>query len=203
MFIILLLAFILYTIFVVNCPMILSLDRLMIKFVQNHLSFIPSWFPGLFDCFLYAGMILIPLVLMGIYFLKKKKYFDILFLSIVPLATYGFGTILKHIVQRPRPPVEFFINVNPDGFSYVSNHTLISFVFLLVMFYLLNKIFSHKITKMFILIFIIFWVILIGFSRVWLGVHNPTDVIGAYFFGTILVIIFIKVRTFFEKYIGL
>lgn len=199
----LLIIFIIYTILIVNCPMITSLDRLIISFIQDKLDFVPIIVPQMFDCVLYSLMIVSSLVVCGIYLLLKKKYFDILYLFSIPLVTYGIGTVLKHIVQRPRPPVEFFINVNPDGFSYVSNHTLISFCLCLMVIYYLAKSSLNKILKIILASFVLFWVLSIGFSRIWLGVHNPTDVLGAYILGIILVIISLKIRTFFEKYIGL
>lgn len=178
-------------------------DRALIAHIQNLLKDVPACIPTAFDGMLYTIMIVIPLLFAFACFIIKKKYFDIAFLGAVPLITYGFSSILKHFVERPRPPIELHISVHPDGFSYVSNHTVISFcLWGMVIYYLINYC-ENKILRNIGILIAIIWIILIGFSRAWLGVHNPTDVLAAYFLGVILLIIYIRIRKFFEKYVGL
>ena len=203
MLLILITIFILFSVVINTYPTITLWDRALIALIQNLLKDVPACIPTAFDGMLYAIMIVIPLLFAFAYFIIKKKYFDIAFLGAVPLITYGFSSILKHFVERPRPPIELHISVHPDGFSYVSNHTIISFcLWGMVIYYLINYC-ENKILRNIGILIAIIWIILIGFSRAWLGVHNPTDVLAAYFLGVILLIIYIKIRKFFEKYVGL
>jgi undecaprenyl-diphosphatase len=148
-------------------------------------------------------MIVIPLIIAWISFISKKRYFDIAYLGLVPLITYGLSSTLKHIVERPRPPIEYHLSVHPGGFSYVSSHTVISFcLWGMVIYYLINYC-ENKFWRNTGITIASVWMAMIGFSRVWLGVHNPTDVLAGYLLGAILLIVYIRVREFTAKYIGL
>lgn len=200
---ILIIFFILFSIVINTCPAITLWDRVLITDIQQLLEKIPLWFPTAFDGELYAFMIIAPLLVLGGYFILKRKYFDAIYLGLVPLVTYGLSYVLKHFVARPRPPIELHLTVHPDGYSYVSNHTVISFcLWGIVIYYLLNYC-ENKFWRNAGIVLCVSWMFLIGFSRAWLGVHNPTDVIAAYLLGAILLIIYVRVRVFFEKYIGL
>ncbi|MBE7711510.1 MAG: phosphatase PAP2 family protein [Cyanobacteria bacterium SIG31] len=203
MLLFLIVLFILFSVVINTYPAITLWDRELIIYIQSLLKDVPLWVPTAFDGMLYATMIVIPLIFAWICFARKKKYFDIAFLGAIPLITYGFSSILKHIVERPRPPMELHLSVHPGGFSYVSSHTLISFCLWGMIIYYLIKYCENKALKIVGITIASTWMALIGFSRAWLGVHNPTDVLAAYFLGIILLIIYINARKFFEKYIGL
>lgn len=200
---VLVLLFIIFSIIINSYPAITLWDRALIVNVQNFLNDVPLWIPTALDGVLYAFMIVAPLIVMWIFFAIKKKYFDIVYLGIIPLITYGLSSILKHIVERPRPPIELHLSVHPGGFSYVSSHTVISFCLWSMIIYYLIKYCENKFLKYTGIFVATVWMLLIGFSRVWLGVHNPSDVLAGYFFGIILLIIYINIRKFIEKYIGL
>lgn len=203
MLLFLIVLFIIFSIVINTYPAITLWDRKLIIGIQNLLKEVPLWIPTSFDGMLYASMIVIPLLFSFGYFIAKKKYFDVAFLGAVPLITYGFSSILKHIVERPRPPMELHLSVHPGGFSYVSSHTLISFCLWGMIIYYLIKYCENKILRIIGIVIASTWMVLIGFSRAWLGVHNPTDVLAAYLLGIILLTIYINTRKFFEKYIGL
>lgn len=203
MFWILIISFILFSILINTYPTITLWDRSLILYVQKLLIIIPNSIPIAFDGILYLPMLIVPIILLSVYFIIKKKYFDIIYLISIPLITYGISSSLKLIVERPRPPIEMHLLANQDGFSFVSNHTIITFcLWGMIAYYLINYC-HNKFIKHSVIYIAILWSILIGFSRIWLGVHNPTDVIAAYLLGGILLIIYIKVREFIEKYIGL
>ena len=92
---------------------------------------------------------------------------------------YGFAGIVtyisKLIVARPRP-IEALINI-PKSFSFPSGHTLTSFVFYMILLYLLSYKQKRK-QKLVVEIIAVCLSLLVAFSRVYLGVHYFSDVIG-------------------------
>ena len=203
MLLILVISFILFSVVINTYPTVTLWDRALIAHIQNLFANVPQWIPTAFDGVFYASMIVIPLIIAWICFIAKKKYFDIAYLGLVPLITYGLSSILKHIVERPRPPIELHLSVHPGGFSYVSSHTVISFcLWGMVIYYLINYC-ENKFWRNTGITIASVWMAMIGFSRIWLGVHNPTDVLAGYLLGAILLIVYIRVREFTAKYIGL
>ena len=201
---ILIISFIIFTSIILKYyPTVTLWDSTLISVIQKQLNIIPIWIPTMFDSKLYAAMIIIPLCIAWGYFFFKKRYFDIAFIGAVPPVTYGIGSILKTIIARPRPAIELQISVHPDSFSYVSNHTLITLCFYGMLIYYLFNFCENKIIRYTGLSVATIWVFSIGFSRIWLGVHNPTDILGAILLGIILLKIFINIREFSQKYIGL
>lgn len=191
--VVLLIFFIIYTLVIKFCPIITEWDKAFIVYLQNSLKDLPLIIPQLPDCKLYSAMIAIPLIVGGIYFFKKKKYLDIVFLLTIPLVTFLLNCIIKPIVHRTRPPYELQLLVHPHSFSYVSSHSLVTFCLWSIVIYLINKHCKNKIIKATIIGLSILWILFVGISRVWLGVHHLTDVLAAYLLGYILVLFYVKV----------
>ena len=91
------------------------------------------------------------------------------------------NNIVKNIVQRPRPFVTFtdlqIIIPTPSEFSFPSGHTSSSFAAAAVFYRHLPK--KLGITSVIL-------AGLIGFSRLYVGVHYPTDVIAGVLMGILL-----------------
>ncbi len=112
---------------------------------------------------------------------KNKNGIILLLLS--TSGSYGLNFALKNIIIRTRP-LKYFL-IEQSGYSFPSGHAMVSMTFYTTMTYLLlkNKD-SNKVGK-------ILWIInfivvgLIGFSRVYLGVHWPTDILIGYLLGYI------------------
>lgn len=106
-------------------------------------------------------------------FVKNKLYSYIL---IVNYAVIGLITFLvKSIIMRPRPLVAL-IEI-PLSYSFPSGHTLTSIFFYILLWYLITL---NKNNKIKIPLFILFSLlaILVSFSRIYLGVHYFSDVMG-------------------------
>ena len=107
--------------------------------------------------------------------LLNKKYRKTGILAIVSLAICSLvvNIILKPLIHRPRPFTEIadiiLLIKTPKDYSFPSGHTAASFV-----------IFRH-IKKYFIPVFIIG--ILIAFSRMYLSVHYPSDILAGLIIG--------------------
>ena len=100
--------------------------------------------------------------------------------------------LAKQIVRRPRPTGLFLTEAT--GFSYPSGHTIVSYVFYTFIGISLCEKIKSKPLKIFIRIITLVIPITIAFSRIYLGVHYITDVIGGYLLGSAYLIIFLYLR---------
>ena len=102
--------------------------------------------------------------------------------------------IVKNIVARPRPyrmMEELTILIpEPGEYSFPSGHTSSSFAAGVVLYLMLPK--KYGIPAM-VLAF------LIGISRLYVGVHYPTDVLGGMVMGTLLAVATVKITEVIEK----
>ena len=89
--------------------------------------------------------------------------------------------------------------INPDSFSFVSSHSLVTFCLWGMGVWYLYKYCKNKRCKIFGVIVAAFWILFVGLSRIWIGVHNPTDVLGAYILGLLLVSVYITATKVVEK----
>lgn len=189
---ILLILFILLTFAVCFVPSLTDFDIVIIKSVQSFLQNLPVWIPYSAGKAAYTVMIITPLVIGGGYFIIKKMYRNAIVFCSVPVVAYLLNTLIKMVIQRVRPPHYLHLANHPHSFSYVSRHTFVSTCLWGMVIYFTYKYIQNKILRNFIIILSVFWIIFAGFSRIWLGVHYPTDVLGAYILAGIILLICIK-----------
>ena len=128
---------------------------------------------------------------MLIFFIRKYLLIDVVLFATAPLATYILNSIIKIIIHRPRPPIELQPAVHPYTYSFVSSHTFITSVVWGLSIYYSAKYLKNKLLKISCITLGLIWMFFVGFSRVWLGVHNPTDVLGGYFLAAIVLTFYI------------
>ena len=106
---------------------------------------------------------------------------------------------IKHAVHRPRPSDVMHL-VNEGGFSFPSGHSITSmFVYGLLIYLVRKNVKNRKIADLLTIVFAV-PLILIGPSRIYLGVHYPTDVLAGWCLGAAVVVIWIKlIRKFYEE----
>ncbi len=108
---------------------------------------------------------------------------------ITNLITITFiNKIMKLLINRPRP-----INlalINQGGLSFPSAHAMVGTAFYgLIVFFILNSKLKYK---NIIALFLIVIILLIGISRIYLGVHYTTDVLAGFVLGVMGAIIYIN-----------
>lgn len=192
--------FILLVILINFCPVVSQWDKSFIIYIQEKLAFLPLWIPMLPDCILYTAMIIVPLLGFSVFFIKKKLYWNLLLIYSVPLVTFLINCIIKPIIKRPRPSLDLQITtIHPDSFSFVSSHSLVTICLWGMVIFYLSKYCENKILKNIGIIISIIWILFVGLSRIWIGVHNPTDVLAAYILGLLLICLYIKIANEINK----
>ena len=141
-----------------------------------------------------GAIILIILAPMLFIFIKNKKIGISVILNLVIITV--LNQLLKRIVQRPRP-TEFRI-VEESGYSFPSGHSMVSMAFYGYLIYLIYKYVKNKYLKWISIILLSILICSIGISRIYLGVHYTSDVLGGFFISISYLIIYISaVNKFF------
>ena len=117
--------------------------------------------------------------LIGFWFIRQRnwKKLSLLFSSVAGGALLNLA--LKNIFQRTRPAIPGAYMVD-TGFSFPSGHSMISLVFYGMVAYLALSYVKSKKWKVFIVAGALAICALIGFSRLYLGVHFLTDVLAGW-----------------------
>ena len=139
----------------------------------------------------------VVLTLLIIIFSKKYRWF---IAGNVVLTTL-VNQIVKHIVRRPRPSVLRL--VDESGYSFPSGHSMVSVALYGIIVYTIYKNVKNKYVKWISIVLLSLLVLFIGFSRIYVGVHYFTDVVGGFTLGLVVLIIYIdiydKVKVKYEK----
>ena len=122
----------------------------------------------------FFGDYYIPiLIIMCIFIFNKNKYHSYVnFVNYISVLIVTF--ISKIIVNRARPDVNLV--AIPDKYSFPSGHTLTSIVFYFFLCYVATM---NRSTRKYLLPLVLIVIISISISRIYLGVHYFSDVIGA------------------------
>ena len=140
--------------------------------------------------------ILISLLVFAILYLLNNKLEAICCVFNIGF-TGASNLILKNIVKRPRPMGMRL--VESHGYGFPSGHSSISTAIGIVLIYFILKRMKNKKTAYLISGFIVTYLVLVGSSRVYLGVHYPTDVLGGWFLAVIWSSITIMIYKFCMK----
>ena len=135
------------------------------------------------------GIIIVLLVLLP----KKEKYLVLINSSI----TVIINNILKYSIRRPRP--SHIRLIKQGGYSYPSGHAMISIaVYGLLIYFICHKSWNRWL-KVSLIVLLTLLIISIGISRIYVGVHYPSDIIGGYL---LALLIEIEVIERVDNYLG-
>lgn len=131
-------------------------------------------------------------VLLFIFIIVKKKY-KLLIIVLSSISSVIINNLVKIIVRRERP--DYLRMVMEKSYSFPSGHAMISVLFFGSIIYLVNK-YNLKYKKL-ITFSLSTFVLLVGISRIYLGVHYLTDVVGGYLLG--FIVLFLIIHLFERK----
>ncbi|TYR81204.1 phosphatase PAP2 family protein [Priestia megaterium] len=116
-----------------------------------------------------------------IFLLYKRQAAAALFITLVFWGGRGLNWLLKEIFQRPRP--EWSQLVDASHYSFPSGHAMNSSAFYIGILLLVLTYAKSRLLKVISLILFCMLIVLIGFSRMYLGVHYLTDILAGYAVG--------------------
>ncbi len=142
----------------------------------------PKWFEGMMRDITALGSMFFLLALstavVGYLLLEKKKGLA-LYTSIAVSGGLLLSNVLKHAFNRPRPELVSHLAYVMSS-SFPSGHSMMSAVVFLTLGGLLARYTEKKRLKIYVLSLAILATLLVGISRVYLGVHWPTDVLAGW-----------------------
>lgn len=146
-------------------------------------SMLLTWYTTFFNTLPMTVIVIIGSVI----FALERRTAAALFFILVP----GIGSLINHFIKnmvaRPRPTIDQLMHYG--GYSFPSGHAIgaaliLGAVIVLVQYYVIVR-WQRWLTNTILLIMII----LVGYSRVYVGVHYPSDVLAGFCLGYIILML--------------
>ncbi len=141
-------------------------------------------------------IVVLSLLLFIIFWILKKKNKSYIVASVIIISTL-FNVILKNIIRRARPDVLKL--VIEKSFSFPSGHTMAIVSLYGILWYIVLKSKLSKNIKIILSIILGILPIMVAISRIYLGAHFASDVIGGFILSSILLLIETYYCDFFSK----
>ena len=147
----------------------------------------PHWLPEVGrDLTALGGVAVLSLTTAFVagYLLIVRKYHAMWLVLAATLGGLLISTLLKHLIDRARPDlVPYLSHVYTSSFP--SGHSMLSAVVYLTLGALLTRLASERRVKLYFLAAALLLTFLVGVSRVYMGVHYPTDVLAGWTAGLV------------------
>jgi undecaprenyl-diphosphatase len=145
----------------------------------------PAWIENsLLDLTAIGGSTVLGLVTVFVigFLVLQTRYRTALVVAGASLSGELLNAFMKRLFNRPRPTIVPHLR---DAFStsFPSGHAMESAIVYLTLAAILMRAADRRLTKAYILSIAVLLTALVGISRVYLGVHYPTDVIGGWTVG--------------------
>jgi len=171
----------------VKTNLIASFDNYFYKLVTFKINDI---FTGIYKVITFLGstefIILLCAFFLVLFIILKKKNTGLIICGVLIISTL-VNNLLKIIIMRERPEVLAF--VTEHSFSFPSGHTMASVSMYGILLYITLKSEMKKILKISLSSILTVLPILVALSRVYLGAHFMSDVVGAFIVSIILLLI--------------
>ena len=137
----------------------------------------------------FRGAIFLAVLTIILFILIKNKKIGVSIFSNLAIIT-ALNQLLKNILQRPRP-TEYRI-IEETGYSFPSGHSMISMAFYGYLIYLIYKYVKNKYVKWTSMVLLSLLICSIGISRIYLGVHYTSDVLGGFLISISYLVMYIS-----------
>ena len=159
-------------------------------------SFNPGWFSTLMVIVSWPGyvpqaVVLLVVIVALIYFLGYR--WEALMALLSAVSAEAVDIIVKTVVHQPRPKPSLVHVVRIlRSYSFPSGHVMFFMGFYAFLWYLSYKVLQPSWLRTFFLYLFGAMVVLVGASRIYLGEHWFSDVLGAYILGSVVLLLMIR-----------
>lgn len=161
----------------------------------------PAWLPAAVgDLTALGGMAVLTLVvvLTLAFLMMRRKWGSAILVFCASVGGSVLSTVLKALFQRQRPSVVPHLT-EVTSLSFPSGHSMLSAVIYLTLGALLARTTRDRKAKAFFLATALFITVLVGTTRVYLGVHFPTDVLAGWCAGIAWALVCVTVARWLQK----
>lgn len=135
----------------------------------------------------HAEPFLIASTLIGVGLAMRRHFADAALVVSAAVLAQGINALLKLYFASPRPPASLTSTTEQaSGLGFPSGHTMSIVVMSICLGFLAWRHLNCRWRRTGVVAISLFAVLAMGFSRVYVGQHWPTDVLGAYLWGTLL-----------------
>ena len=165
----------------------------------------PAWVEGsLLDVTALGGPTVISLVVLSVvgFLVLQARYHSAIAIMLTAASGEVLNAAMKSLFMRPRPDVVPHLRVVAET-SFPSGHAMQSAIIYLTLGAMLMRLSERRLTKIYCCTVAMLATFLVGLSRVYLGVHYPTDVVAGWIVGLLWASVCWLVAQHFEVRAGL
>lgn len=164
-----------FSVLIINIPMLSAIDLAVVQWMFEHRNCILDAIAVSLSVLGGMPCVLFLTTVWCLALLRLKNYASIIFVGLGLIGSILLAWLIKYLVAKPRPPDVYHL-VDSYGASFPSAHSVYASALACLIFYLTINHPKH----LWIGITIAIWVIMMGISRIYLGVHFPSDVLSGW-----------------------
>ena len=119
---------------------------------------------------------------------RRRDLATMMLLSLIPI---GAGNLIKLAVGRTRPeyllPEFLLVSTAPTSLSFPSGHALFAATFGGLLIWLAQELIRSPVLRRSFQVGLVLVILAVGWSRIYLGLHWPSDVVGGYMYGLVAI----------------
>ena len=187
-------------VFMANSIAIESIEQFDSSIIGAVQALEATWLTIVFKVVTWIGSayVVIPITLIAfllLYFKYQRRGQAILFVTVI-IATVSSNELLKNYFQRERPEIHRIIDA--AGLSFPSGHTMMALSLYAVIAYTVWRNLKSLQHRILLILWVTLMILMIATSRIYLGVHYPSDIVGGLAASTFLVTFIIAIYEIFK-----
>ncbi|MDW0116647.1 phosphatase PAP2 family protein [Sporosarcina thermotolerans] len=183
---------------IISRDTIIGFDQPIIAIVQSREA---PWLTPIMNGFSFVGSTKVVMVLIiavtALLFWGFRAHSSAYFFFFATVGTSALNQTLKFIFKRERP--EFHRLADAVGYSFPSGHTMMAFTLYAIAVILLWRKIRVPAGKIALLAFAVFMFGMIALSRIYLGVHYPSDIAGGIVASAFWVVFTVFIFDFYQR----